>query len=223
MNSQKHKALHKVKGESMIVLLLKEVLLLSPAKIIIVVGNAKKEIEKEITNKIKSNLIEYIDQPVPLGTADAVKCCLSFIQSSDCLILNSDTPLLKFETLFEIYSTFVKTKSELLITGIHLSDPTGNGRLLINGNILERIIEEKECDDVQKQIKLVNCGIYFSKRHVLMKYIPLIKNNNNQKEYYLTDIVELCKNCNFHILPEYKKYQIYNINTINQLEFLNSI
>jgi bifunctional UDP-N-acetylglucosamine pyrophosphorylase/glucosamine-1-phosphate N-acetyltransferase len=223
MKSNIHKSLHKIKGESMIVRLINQVLLLNPQKIIVVVGNSKKEIENEITSKLNTTIIQYVHQQTPLGTADAVKCCLPFIETDDCLILNSDTPLLEFETMFEIYADFVKRKSEILITGIYLSNPTDNGRLLINKKYVERIIEEKDCDDNQKQIKLVNCGIYFIKKHILLEYIPLIKNNNKQKEYYLTDIVGLYKKCYYHILPESKKNQIYNINTIDQLNFINSI
>jgi len=74
----------------MIVRLIIQVLLLNPQKIIVVVGNLKKEIENEITSKLNTTIIQYVHQQTPLGTADAVKCCLPFIETDDCLILNSN-------------------------------------------------------------------------------------------------------------------------------------
>lgn len=81
---------------------------------------------------------------------------------------------------------------------------------------------------MNKKINLVNCGIYICNSGVLLKYIPKINNNNSQHEYYLTDLVKLYKQDNnnkvdLFILPKNKEIEIYNINTKQQLEYIENL
>lgn len=229
MKSNIPKVLHKIRGEAMIIRLIKQIIQLNPKKIIIVVGNTGPQIKSEIEEVILDGRIIYVYQETPLGTGHAIKCALPYIDLSDnFLILNGDVPLLQFSTLFDIYDSFLKLESELMITGIHLADPTGNGRILLHKNIIDKIIEEKDCDSQEKEINLVNCGIYVAKGNILHQCIPLINNNNNQKEFYITDLVKIYKNntlsskLDLHVLPSHKEYEIYNVNTSKQLNFINS-
>ncbi|WP_233712844.1 MULTISPECIES: NTP transferase domain-containing protein [unclassified Helicobacter] len=56
---------------------------------------------------------------------------------------------------------------------------------------ISRIVEQKDCDEKEAQIKLVNAGIYAFDTHILEANLPKISNNNAQKEYYLTEIIAL--------------------------------
>jgi bifunctional UDP-N-acetylglucosamine pyrophosphorylase/glucosamine-1-phosphate N-acetyltransferase len=86
-------------------------------------------------------------------------------------------------------------------------------------------VEEKDCNQYQKQIKFVNCGIYQIAVKDLINLVPLITNSNKANEYYLTDIVELMVQHNIpidkFILEKNLQYQIKNINTQKDLEQLN--
>ena len=90
---------------------------------------------------------------------------------------------------------------------------------------VSEIVEEKECTEEQKLIKFVNCGIYQISVTNLLKFIPLITNENKAKEYYLTDIVDLMKKYNkqigFYSLPKDNQFEIKNVNTKNDLANLN--
>jgi bifunctional N-acetylglucosamine-1-phosphate-uridyltransferase/glucosamine-1-phosphate-acetyltransferase GlmU-like protein len=87
-----------------------------------------------------------------------------------------------------------------------------------------RIVEEKDCDENQKKITLINAGLYCLSYDLLKKYIHQLSNQNAQNEYYLTDI--------FGILVKNDEYissviitdemEIYNINTREQLESANN-
>jgi len=105
-----------------------------------------------------------------------------------------------------------------------LENPYGNGRIIID-KYFEEIVEEKDCNDKQKSIKLVNVGIYLATIPVLLKYIPRITSNNASNEYYLTDIVKLYKQDGniptAYILDKSKSDEIVNINTSEQLYKLN--
>jgi bifunctional N-acetylglucosamine-1-phosphate-uridyltransferase/glucosamine-1-phosphate-acetyltransferase GlmU-like protein len=272
MQSDLPKVLHKVKGEVMIIRLLKQVIQLNPDKILIVVGKFRDMIKNEINkyfiehndssygipnnigrtphralhfseknlgksesqNNLETfflnNKIVYINQEHPLGTGDAVKCTLDEFNGESVIniILNGDVPLLQYQTIKEIYDYFLSQYSKFLITSINLSNPTGNGRIIIDTNHnFKEIVEEKDCLPEQKNITLVNCGIYICSSDILIKYIPLIKNNNAQSEYYLTDLVKVYKDATnqkidlFVLTPE-KEIEIYNINTKEQLQFIEN-
>ncbi len=90
-----------------------------------------------------------------------------------------------------------------------------------DGNFIN-IVEEKDCTDIQKLINLVNVGIYTAKNSILKRYIPLIENNNAQKEYYLTDIVKIylkteTDSVGLIKLDKSKLGEIINVNTKEQL------
>jgi len=229
MKSDVPKVLHKVNNVPMIVRIILEAKKLNPEKIIIVVGEYLKIIKAEINNYDVGN-IEFALQEVPLGTGDAIKSTLYFFKDDmniNNIILNGDTPLLKYETIQYLYDNFIDNKNKLQITCIKLDNPHGNGRIVLNSkNEFQKIVEEKDCNEEERNIKLVNVGIYIASSEILLKYIPKIKNKNAQKEFYLTDIVELYKYGEKDLvglckLNENKIDEIYNVNTKEQLDFIN--
>ena len=118
-------------------------------------------------------------------------------------------------------------QNTFLIT--ELENPYGCGRIIFsdNENYIKKIVEEKHCNKKEREIKYVNCGIYNLNLSILKKYIPLIQNNNANQEFYLTDIVELLERkdiqLNYYKLPKDKKNEIVNINTQDELRFVNNI
>ena len=174
--------------------------------------------------------IEYALQETPLGTGNAVLSTLDLLNNTDInLIVNGDNPLLKYNTLKNILDTFQNQnkQSKLQVTAIDSKNPFGCGRIIISNNKFDKIVEEKDCNIEEKKITIVNCGIYLAYGDVLKKYIPQIKNNNVQKEYYLTDLIEIYNNSgncvSLHILDSSKDLEMVNINTKDQLIALNDI
>jgi bifunctional N-acetylglucosamine-1-phosphate-uridyltransferase/glucosamine-1-phosphate-acetyltransferase GlmU-like protein len=230
MNSELPKVLHLVNGIPMIVKLITEIINLNPYKIIIVVGKTKNIIISTIEKYFNVNNLNIIfaEQLIPLGTGNAVLSTLDILEDNFInLIVNGDNPMLTVETINSAIKNFIINNSQLQITSIYANNPTGNGRIILYENEFHKIIEEKDCTDEQKKINLVNCGIYVANTNILKKYIPQINNNNAQNEYYLTDIVEICKNTNaikitLFIIDKNKELEIININTREQLDHLNN-
>ena len=86
-----------------------------------------------------------------------------------------------------------------------------------------KIIEEKDCNEEEKKIDLVNSGLYCFNSHVLVDNIMKLNNNNAQNEYYLTDVMEIIKNntktnIDYIIHPKNKQYELIGINTKEHLE-----
>lgn len=234
MQSEIPKVLQTVKNEPMLIKLINEVILMNPTKVLIVVGKFRHLIKEEIEKNINDSRIVYVDQPNALGTGDAVKSTLPLFEyaflSSDTgititnIILNGDVPLLKYNTIRDIYSYYVTNSSKMLITSINLSNPTGNGRIVIDDGIFKEIVEEKDCNSQQKMITLTNCGIYIVDSKILTKYIPQITNKNASGEYYLTDMVKIYnetkEKIDLYVLTPDKELEIFNVNTKEQLQYL---
>ena len=223
MNSTLPKVLHPINGTPMICKIIDQAQLLNPSKIFIIVGKYKTIIEETINNNNNHNNIEYIIQEVALGTGHALLCCreeLLKLPHHNVLILSGDVPLITSETMKNI----CRIPNSIVVTS--LDDPKGYGRIIENNdNEFQKIVEEKDCNDDERSVRKVNCGIYYITSNNLCEYLPYIKNNNSQGEYYLTDIIEIIKNnsnntINTLEIPENQQHEIMGVNTAEQLQDL---
>lgn len=232
MRSDLPKVLHLFNGKPILVRIIEEVLSLGPDKIIIVTGRYHSKIIQTLGKYIDIFGIQFIEQPVPLGTGNAVACCLQHYKSSDqVLILNGDMPLLSAKVISSLIDQS-KGYDGAIVTA-RLENPTGYGRIIFHGEAEKRmvceIVEESSCTRKQREINIVNAGIYYFKATVLKKYIPLLSNNNFKKEYYLTDIIKdiyvysLGQEIKTYLLEDSENIVIRGVNTPEELTELESI
>jgi UDP-N-acetylglucosamine diphosphorylase/glucosamine-1-phosphate N-acetyltransferase len=232
MESDIPKVLHKISGIPMICHILLKLKVLSKLvkinKILVVVGKYKDIIKSEL-DKYNEDLpdIEYVIQDEPLGTGHAIQCCMDKLiefPESNTLILSGDVPMLRPYTM----NTLINMDNDVKIVTTNLNDPSGYGRIVKIDEKFDKIVEQKDCNKKELEIREVNCGIYDIKSKYLCKYLPYLKNNNSQCEYYLTDIIEIIKreeNLEIGILkiPEENVYEIIGVNTIQQLRDLEKL
>ena len=224
MNSNIPKVLHKINGKPLLVHIIEQAFILNPLQILIVVGKYKDIIEQTLSEYVSLDKIKFILQAEALGTGHAIQCCRSELlqyPNKRILILSGDTPLIQSTTINDILSNFNKVK---VVTTI-LENPYGYGRILEQDGAFVRIVEEKDCNSDEKKINKVNCGIYAFDSYILYEYLPLLQNNNSQKEYYLTDIIELIKknekiDIDLYNIPLDKQIEIIGVNTQEQLDEL---
>lgn len=195
MKSNLPKVAHKVCGKPLIAHVVNSAIKANVEKNIVVVGH-KSDIVKECTNE---DLI-FVNQPIgedqPYGTGFAVKQAKDHIGDEDIVIvLSGDTPLITSETLTEItdYHTNGDFKATVLTSDMEV--PAGYGRIIRdNQGYVESIVEEKDATDEQRKIIEVNSGIYCFEGKSLKSVLEKIDNNNAQKEYYLTDALDILRN-----------------------------
>lgn len=227
MNSSLPKVLHKIDGLPMLYRVIIQARLVNPYKIFVVVGSNKSIIESTLQEYTSLDDIEFKDQPQPLGTGHAIMCCRTDLlkycnTNTKILILSGDIPLIQSSTMIAMLDcSFVN----IMTTIMNL--PYGYGRICEIDGIFHKIIEEKDCTDQQRAITKINCGIYSFDCNVLCRYLPFIKNNNAQSEYYLTDIFEIIKNnenksINMYNVPETNQLEIIGVNTEEQLKDLSN-
>lgn len=188
MLSEKNKVFHKIFGYSIIYHIIKNLSEIEDLEIFVITN---KDIDL-YKNELKNFNLKYIVQDLPLGTGDALKRGLNYINDDDLiLVLPGDTPLIKKETLIKMYEKFNSENLEILILTTFAQDPTQYGRVIRENGKIAMIKEEKDLLPYEKEIKEINSGVYIFKGEVLKKFIPFLKNENAQREFYLTDIINL--------------------------------
>jgi bifunctional UDP-N-acetylglucosamine pyrophosphorylase / glucosamine-1-phosphate N-acetyltransferase len=188
MKSSLPKVLHTLGGRSLVERVLESVEPLSPSRRMVIVGYQSQEVKAAMQ---LSNL-EFVEQTVQLGTGHAIQQLLPYLQdyTGDLLILNGDVPLLRTETLKQLLQTHQEHQNSATILTAQLLDPKGYGRVFCNSeNIVQQIVEDKDCTPAQRQNRRINAGIYCFSWPDLAKVLPHLEANNAQKEYYLTDAV----------------------------------
>jgi bifunctional UDP-N-acetylglucosamine pyrophosphorylase/glucosamine-1-phosphate N-acetyltransferase len=210
------KVLNELSGKTLLDHIITTAQQLSPEKIYIVIGHEADQIKHYFKDKY-SNLNWVIQQDL-LGTADAVKQVLPhFKKSSDsdkALILYGDMPLVSSEILQKLTSN--NHSGDLGLVTTYVDNPFGFDRIIRDSeNKIISIIEEKDADNIQKEIKEINPGIYFSSIKNLQHWLPKISQHNSQKEFYLTDIIPMA-DAIFSITAE-NSNEVLGVNDLEQL------
>ena len=133
----------------------------------------------------------FARQMPQLGTGHAIQQAVPQLadDNSITLILNGDVPLIRAQTASALVRASGGTRLALLT--IELPDATGYGRIVREGNAVQAIVEHKDANAQQRAIREVYTGIMAAPTALLKRWVMALKNDNVQKEYYLTDIVAL--------------------------------
>jgi bifunctional UDP-N-acetylglucosamine pyrophosphorylase/glucosamine-1-phosphate N-acetyltransferase len=223
------KVLHTILDKPMLVHVLENALTLSPKMIYIIVGKYEPIIRETLALYMNIDHFVFVNQPDALGTGHAIQCARPYLleqpESDRVLILSGDVPLLKSQTMRDVMS---RTTEPVMIMTSTAENPHGYGRIITDKHAkFVKIVEEKDCDDQERKIDVVNAGVYAFQIGLLCKYLPMISNNNAQQEYYLTDLFHIVREHEsidigmFH-LPLEQSIELTGINTKEQLEELEA-
>jgi bifunctional UDP-N-acetylglucosamine pyrophosphorylase/glucosamine-1-phosphate N-acetyltransferase len=193
MLSKKPKVMHEIMGKPMIGYAVERAKELNPASITVVTGFGRENVEAFL-EKYNVNFSVQTEQK---GTAHAVLTASRFINSGDILILYGDVPLMEYSTLNNFIS-FQNMSGNITFMTTLVDNPSGYGRVLMEGNIIKDIIEDADATAEEKSIQEINTGICI----IPEEYFSLlgeIENNNKKGEYYLTDICRVAKSKNLAV------------------------
>jgi bifunctional UDP-N-acetylglucosamine pyrophosphorylase/glucosamine-1-phosphate N-acetyltransferase len=183
MKSDTPKVLHKISGKPMLYYSIKEALKLSDDITVVLFHQAARvqaEMEKYFSN-INFVIQDHANYP---GTGGAVMGITPKYEK--VLVLNGDMPLIQSNELekFEIDATIVMSVLEL-------QSADGYGRVIIENGNVKKIVEQKDATEAELSITTANAGIYQFETKFLLENLPKLSNNNAQKEYYITDLIEM--------------------------------
>jgi len=186
MKSATPKVLHKISGKEMLYFSIKEASKLSDDIHIVLYHQAdlvKSSMEKYFDN-LKFHTQDYVNFP---GTGGAIMGIVPKYEK--VMVLNGDMPLVSSAELQKL--DIASDKLPVIMTVLELADASGYGRVIIQNDLVTKIVEQKYCLPDELQTKTANAGVYCFDTRFLLSNLPKLDNNNAQKEYYLTDIVEM--------------------------------
>jgi bifunctional UDP-N-acetylglucosamine pyrophosphorylase / glucosamine-1-phosphate N-acetyltransferase len=190
MKSHLPKVLHLLGGKTLVERVLDSCHLLQPEKQLVIIGYQGAKVQQALAHY---RGIEFVEQKEQLGTGHAVQQLTTALDDyqGDLLVINGDAPLLRPETLQKLVANHQQTKSAATLLTALLPNPHGYGRIFCDRDQnVKQIIEEKDCNTEQKLNNRVNAGIYCFNWQKLAEALPKLSTNNNQQEYYLTEIVD---------------------------------
>ncbi|WP_027491158.1 bifunctional UDP-N-acetylglucosamine diphosphorylase/glucosamine-1-phosphate N-acetyltransferase GlmU [Rhodanobacter sp. OR444] len=191
MKSNRAKVLMPLAGRPLLAHVIDAARALRPAAIHVVYGHGGEQVQAAFSGQADpgsgpGQALRWVLQAERLGTGHAVEQALAGVPDGvGVLVLYGDVPLTRAETLQQLAA--VEGGFGLLTT--RLADPHGYGRVLCDGNgRVCAVVEEKDADDGQRAVNLVNTGILVADAQALRGWIGRLDRNNAQGEYYLTDI-----------------------------------
>jgi UDP-N-acetylglucosamine diphosphorylase/glucosamine-1-phosphate N-acetyltransferase len=219
MKSELAKVLHPVCGEPMLSHAVRAAQAAGSGEIVVVIGHQAERI-RELYRQ--ADLV-FAEQREQLGTGHAV------LQTADAfagyqgtvVILCGDVPLIRPDTVRELYARHKDRQATVTVLTTIPGDPVAYGRIVRteNGGVA-RIVEAKDATPEEKGIREINTGIYCVEAPFLFEAVASLGNNNAQREYYLTDIVEIaCRRglrVEASLAPD--PVEVMGINTLDELE-----
>ncbi|KGM48557.1 bifunctional UDP-N-acetylglucosamine diphosphorylase/glucosamine-1-phosphate N-acetyltransferase GlmU [Pseudooceanicola atlanticus] len=191
MNSDLPKVLHKIAGAPMLVHAIRSGEVLEPSRLVVVTGHGGEAVAAAAT--AYQPMAEIAVQSEQKGTAHAVAQARTALDGfdGDAIVLYGDTPFIQPETLEKMQAA--RQAHDIVVLGFEAADPGRYGRLVMDGEKLERIVEFKDATDEERQITLCNSGVVAARADLLFDLIDGVGNDNASGEYYLTDIVGLAR------------------------------
>ncbi len=191
MKSAYPKVLHKVCGVPMVEQVIHVVRHADFKKCVVITGFKEELVRREL----EGSGVSFVHQAEQLGTGHAViQAIPEFEKNKDgyVLVICGDTPLLRSETIRNLFEVCEKNGASAAVLTAVLDNPFGYGRILHdeNGNMTS-IVEQKDGTPEQLAVHEINTGTYIFRAGPLLDALGRIDNKNAQGEYYLTDVFEI--------------------------------
>ncbi len=193
MKSKRPKVLHTLAGRALLQHVLGTAASLGAQRLITVTGHGADEVEAAMRAAFPAAPLAFVRQEPQLGTGHAVRQAVPLLgDAGTTLILNGDVPLIEAATAQALLAASGGERLALLT--IALADPAGYGRIVRDAARPERvlgIVEHKDATPAQREIREVYTGMMALPTAALKRWLAALKNDNAQREYYLTDIVAM--------------------------------
>ncbi|MCK6548378.1 bifunctional UDP-N-acetylglucosamine diphosphorylase/glucosamine-1-phosphate N-acetyltransferase GlmU [Myxococcota bacterium] len=226
MKSDKAKVLHALDGEPLFSYPVRLAQSLGAAPIVLVVGHQRDAVRAR-ASAMFGEALTFADQTEQKGTGHAVKIGLEPIEGAladadRVLILYGDVPLLTKATI----DALVALPGALSLVTTRVANPKGYGRIVRDGaGKVARIVEEKDASDAERKIDEINAGIYLVEAGFLRGALGRLRNDNAQREYYLTDIVAMAiaagRDVGTVLTPD--PGEVLGVNTKAELAYMESL
>jgi bifunctional UDP-N-acetylglucosamine pyrophosphorylase/glucosamine-1-phosphate N-acetyltransferase len=187
MHSDLPKVLHPLAGQPLLQHVLTTARALSPSRLCVVYGYGGELVPQ----RIAADDVTWVLQAEQHGTGHAVQQAQPRLErEAVALVLLGDVPLIERETCEAVLAA--AAQGQLALLTMEKPDPSGYGRILRDeGGRICAIVEHKDASEAQRRVREVNTGIMAMPVALLSGWLARLNNDNQQREYYLTDIVAM--------------------------------
>ncbi len=191
MRSERPKVLHPLGGAPLLAHAIRSGAGLAPERVVVVAGHGAEAVSAAARDAAPG--AEVVLQHEQLGTAHAALQAAPMLDgfAGDAIVLYGDTPLIRPQTLAAMAAA--RADHDIVVLGFEAADPGRYGRLVMDGERLERIVEFKDATAAERGITLCNSGVICADAATLMRLARAAGNDNAAGEYYLTDIIALAR------------------------------
>ena len=217
MRSSLPKVLHPVAGQSLLAHVLSAAPTGAGASLAVVIGSDHQAVGEE-ARRYRPDVETFVQRD-RMGTAHAVLAARDALTrgADDLVVAFGDTPLISAAT-FERLRAALKQGAALAVLGFRAADPTGYGRLLVEGGRLMAIREQADASPAEREVALCNAGVMAFDGRKALSILEKIGNANNKGEYYLTDAVAIVRDLGLEaVVIETSEDEVRGINTRAQL------
>ena len=199
MKSSLPKPLHPVCGLPMVAHSLRAAQALNPNAICVIVGHEAPKVMDEITTHLQTwgitAPVVFAEQKELNGSGGAVRAALPLLQKFETvMVLNGDVPLIRPESLQEMYNQFAAKQAGASVLSIQVPNPAGYGRIVReNDGNFARIVEDADADEKTRAISEVNGGMYVFNGPALVAALERLTPQGPKHEFYLTDTLSFIK------------------------------
>lgn len=221
MKSELPKVLHVLGGKPLFLHVLETAYRLNPTITAVVIGHGAEAVRRACTEP----RVTWAMQERQLGTGHAVLCARNIFKGfkGDALILSGDVPLVRSQTLSRLVEHHRHRNAAVTLLTAQLQRPQGYGRIVRrDGGAIAGIVEEKDATEAQRKLREVNAGVYIVRTDFLFAALEEVKNDNQQGEYYLPDIVRigLAHKQTIETLPVEDAWETMGINSREELAMM---
>lgn len=193
MKGQLTKVLHPLAGRPLLHYPVKAAIDAGAARVIVMCNeDSLAAVQASLVQAFSGACVECRIQPEPRGTGDAARLAIGFCTSDVVCILCGDTPLVTSDGLRTLLRVLEGQQAALVVQSCIVPNPEGYGRIIRNADDSVAAIREHRDlgNDTERAINEINAGIYLGRREALANALGRLTPNNDQREYYLTDVVE---------------------------------
>ena len=218
MKSDRAKVLFPIAGRPLLLHVLDSVEAAGFDRVIAVVGHQADRVREALEGR----RVQTVLQEPQLGTGHAVMCAAPLLEgvTDPIAVLAGDAPLIRPSTLRSMLEHHHRTGAAVTLLSAVLEDPKGYGRVVRRDGTVIAIVEDRDAGPEEQAIREINSSIYAFDGPFLLRGLPRLKNENRQKEYYLTDLVHLAfaEGRRVEGLPVADPMEVAGVNTVEQLE-----
>jgi bifunctional UDP-N-acetylglucosamine pyrophosphorylase/glucosamine-1-phosphate N-acetyltransferase len=225
LKSRRPKVLHEIGGKPLLAHVIAAASqVVAPGNIYAVIGHQAERVKAAVA----ATGVRFVEQADQRGTGHAIQCAREAIAGYEhILVLSGDVPLIRPETLRQLWQFHQAQQAAMTILTAAPQDPAGYGRILRQSPgapDVEAIIEQRALTPKQQTLREINSGIYAFKTAPLLAHLGKLTANNAHQELYLTDMAGLLRSTGERVvaLQAAEAAEVLGANTIAELVALDA-